>query len=171
MVLHSESKRGYDKVCGWRVGRENLLSFLPSCFSSSHSILISDLAARRPESSAFVPGSRSGPEEIWLKKAVTSSRTLSPPSIKGSQNLCLVFICQTGHLGTGLVHGFWALLGRWKSIACLEVGPQRGFAWETFGGPSTFKLWQAGHNTGEFIQIFWQLRCCVFKWRNLSFEN
>ncbi len=34
-----------------------------------------------------------------------------------------------------------------KSIACLEVGPQRGFAQETLGEPSTFKLWQTGHNS------------------------
>ncbi len=30
---------------------------------------------------------------------------------KRSQNLCLVFIYQTGHLGIRTVHGFWALLG------------------------------------------------------------
>ncbi len=37
-------------------------------------------------------------------------------------------------------------MGWWKSIACLEVGPQRGFARETLGEPSTFELWQTSHN-------------------------
>jgi hypothetical protein len=53
------------------------------------------------------------------------------------------------HLSKGALgnkNGSWvlALLGWWKSIACLEVALQRGFARETLGEPSTFKLWQPG---------------------------
>ncbi len=47
-------------------------------------------------------------------------------------------------------NGSWVLsfigLVEGSSIACLEVGLQRGFARETLGEPSTFELWQTGHN-------------------------
>ncbi len=63
------------------------------------------------------------------------------------------------HLSKGALgnkNGLWvlALLGWWKSTACLEVGLQRGFARETLGEPSTFQLWQTGHNT---IIVLWAL--------------
>jgi hypothetical protein len=64
-----------------------------------------------------------------------------------------------GILGIRTVHWFtldWVQVG---SIACLEVGPQRGFARETLGEPSTFKLWQSGRNTFDerFGKIFLKL--------------
>ncbi len=45
-----------------------------------------------------------------------------------------------------------------RSIACLEVGLQRGFEWETLGEPSTFELWQTGDN----------MRVCSFKILNFG---
>ncbi len=45
-----------------------------------------------------------------------------------------------GILGIRMFHGFtldWVQVG---SIACLEVGPQRGFARETLGEPSNFQV-------------------------------
>ncbi len=65
---------------------------------------------------------------------------LSLPPKKGSQNLCLVFNGQTGHLGIKMVHGFWALLGWWKEHRLSGGGSAKGFCTGDLGRTIYFRV-------------------------------
>jgi hypothetical protein len=73
--------------------------------------------------------------------------TLSPPSKK--EVYVFVFICQMGHLGTG--NGSWVL----SLVGLVEEHRLSGDgSAKTLGGPSTFKLWQPGHNRHGLFFFF-----------------
>ncbi len=54
-----------------------------------------------------------------------------------------------GILGVRMVHGFGSDWGDLEEDRLIGESPQRGFARETLGELSTFKLCHLGHNTKE----------------------
>ena len=52
-----------------------------------------------------------------------------------------------GILGVRTVHGFGSDWGDLEEDRLIGESQQRGYARETLGEPSTFKLWHLGHNS------------------------
>ncbi len=72
---------------------------------------------------------------------------------KGSQNLCVVFICQEGHLGIGIVHGFWALMGWWKEHRLSGGGFAKGFCTGDLGRTVYFRVVAIGSQQSFYIKF------------------
>ncbi len=64
-----------------------------------------------PETHTFTSGARRGFNEFRLVIIVTSSHVSLRTPNKRTKSLCLLFICQIGHLGIKKVHGFLGLIG------------------------------------------------------------
>jgi hypothetical protein len=99
MTLPSKSKRGFDEACDRRVGWGNLFILSSSCFSPFRPVLVSVQTSCRPKTGTFAPGARCGSDEFRLVIGIASGQISLRTPNKRIRNLCLVFICQTGHLG------------------------------------------------------------------------
>ncbi len=55
-----------------------------------------------------------------------------------------------GILGERIVHGFGSDWGDLEEDRLIGESQQRGSARETFGEPSTFKLWHLGYNNYKY---------------------
>ncbi len=113
--------------------------FSPLCFH-----LVGDLTSDgfRPDIQTEITNTK--PHGSWIKSMSRTENKLSLHTPKKGLNLCLIFICQTGHFGNRSGSRVWTCLGWWKKHCLFGVSSQRGFAQEPLWEPSHFQIVASG---------------------------